>query len=178
VGNKVLMTVEELLRIPESAGEYSYELHQGVVVPVTRPRLKHTIMQGKLRRRLAAVAQPGGFAESELPFRPLREHELRVADVAYVCPERWKDIDPEDVFRTTPDLVIEVLSPSDMASELFEKEQLCLENGCREFWVVDGKRRQVRVTTAAGRVTIYKSGQSVPLTVCGDGELPVDSIFA
>ena len=72
-----------------------------------------------------------------MPFAPLPEYELRVADVAYLSPERFAQADPEDYIRGAPDLVIEVLSPSNTAAEIYEKEKLCLENGSREFWVVD-----------------------------------------
>jgi len=127
------MTVEEFLKIPEPVGDYSYELHQGALVRVTRPKLKHTILQGRIRDLLRAVMLQGSYSEIEFPFRPVPEQELRVADVAYVCLERWVNADPEDIFRGAPDLVIEVLSPSNTASEILEKEQICLENGCREF---------------------------------------------
>jgi Uma2 family endonuclease len=75
-----------------------------------------------------------------------------------------------------PDIVMEVLSPSNTASEMLDKEQICLENGAREFWVVDPVRRQVKVSGADGHAATYKAGQSVPLWF--GGTLPVDSIFA
>ena len=172
-----LMTVEEYRRIPEPVGPYSYELHQGELVKVSRPKARHYRLQMQLLKPLEAVAPPGSLVGIEFPFRPLPEHELRVADVAYVSPSRWQQVDPEDNLHGAPELVIEVLSPSNTAAEILAKEQICLENGCLEFWVVDDQRRQVRVTTADGRVTIYKPGQSIPLTVLGGGELSVDSIF-
>jgi hypothetical protein len=32
-------------------------------------------------------------------------------------------------------------------AEINDKEKLCLENGSKEFWVVDAKLRQVKVST-------------------------------
>ena len=52
---------------------------------------------------------------------------------------------------------------------------MCLENGAVEFWIVDPKRRQVRVSTREGSTHTYKCGQSIPLMF--GGELPVDPIF-
>lgn len=43
-------------------------------------------------------------------------------------------MDPDDYLRGAPDLIIEVLSPSNTATEICDKEKLCLENGAREFW--------------------------------------------
>jgi Uma2 family endonuclease len=59
-----------------------------------------------------------------------------------------------------------VLLPSNTAAEIFEKEKLCLQNGGREFWVVDPDRRQVKVSTPDGRTVTYPSGQEIPLAVC------------
>jgi Uma2 family endonuclease len=107
-----------------------------------------------------------------MPYRPLPEYEGWCADVAFVSKARWDSIDRW--LAGAPELVIDVLSPSNTAAELLEKEQICLENGAREFWIVDPKRRTVRVSTAGGHVT-YKSGQSIPLFF--GGSLAVDDIF-
>ncbi|MBI4907366.1 MAG: Uma2 family endonuclease [Acidobacteria bacterium] len=172
-----LMKVDEFLKLPEPVGDHTLDLHRGEVVRVTRPKLKRTILQKALQGNLEAAAPPGSFVTVEMPFRSEPEHELRCADVGYVSPERWATIDTESVFQGAPDLVVEVLSPSNTAAEILEKEQICLENGCREFWVVDPNRRHLRVTTSDGRIATYKPGQSVPLDVLGGGTLPVDSIF-
>lgn len=63
------------------------------------------------------------------------------------------------VISRAPELVIEVLSPSNTVEEILEKEGLCLENGCREFWVLDAKRRQVRVSTPDGLTRTYHGGR-------------------
>ena len=69
----------------------------------------------------------------EVPFRLLPEYELRTADVAVVSVVRLNQADPEDNLPGAPELVIEVLSPSNTAAEIIEKQGLCLENGCLEF---------------------------------------------
>ena len=77
-----------------------------------------------------------------------------------------------------PDLVIEVLSPSNTASEIIDKKTLCLENGSREFWVVDSEHRQVEVSTPDGLTVTYKAGQQVPLHFAPGTHLAVDAVFA
>ena len=79
---------------------------------MTRPKLKHTLIQRNLRRLLEKVAPRASFVEIELAFRALPEYELRVADVAYISPEHWKQVNREDHVRGVPDLVIEGLEPS------------------------------------------------------------------
>ena len=101
----------------------------------------------------------------------------KVADVAYLSAERWKTADLEDNIRGAPDLVIEVLSPSNSASEIYDREMLCLENGGQEFWVVDPDRRQVKVSTPDGRTVTYQSGPEIPLPLFGNAKVAVNDIF-
>jgi Uma2 family endonuclease len=173
-----LMTVEEFRKLPEDQGPVYHELRQGELVAVTRPKFKHHLIQSRLRDRLKGISPTGAFVEYEVAFRALPEHELRVADVAFISAERVAVVDPDDHLHGAPDLVIEVLSPSNMAAEIYDKEKLCLENGAKEFWVVDPDRRQVKVSTPDGRTVTYPSGQEIPLPLFGNAKVSVDAIFA
>jgi len=172
-----LITVEEFSQLPEDDGPVYHELRNGEVVAVPRPKLKHHVIQARLRDYLKALAPPASFVEYEVAFRALPEYEFRVADVAWISPERWGTADMEDNIRGAPDLVIEILSPSNSAAEMYDKEQLCLENGAKEFWVVDPRRRQVKVSTPDGTTRTWRSGQEIPLPLFGGHKLPVDTIF-
>ncbi|MGA3210123.1 MAG: Uma2 family endonuclease [Terriglobales bacterium] len=172
-----LMTVEEARKLPQDKGSVYHELRHGELVAVTRPKFKHYLLQDRLREQLRALAPPGGFVGYEFAFRPLTEYELRVADVAYVNPERAAHMDPEDNLRGAPDMVIEILSPSKTVAEMYDKEKLCLENGSSEFWVADLDRHQVKVSTPDGRTVTYTSGQAIPLPLFGGRQLSVDVVF-
>lgn len=172
------MTVEQFRQLPKDDGPVYHELRRGEVVAVARPKLKHALIQSRVRDTLKSIAPAGAYVDSEVAFRALPEYELRVADVAYVSPERFRQADLDDNIRGAPDLVIEILSPSNTAAEMNEREKLCLENGAREFWVLDADLRQVKVSTPDGITTTYKPGQEIPLRVLGAGALKVDDIFA
>lgn len=173
-----LMTVEDFRKLPEDQGPVYHELRHGEIVAVTRPKLKHSLIQGNLRDLLKQSMKSGGYVEIEVAYRPLPEHELWVADVAYLSAERFQQADPEDNIRGAPDLVIEVLSPSNTATEIYDKEKLCIENGAREFWVVDPVRRQVKVSTPDGHTQTWRSDQEIPLPLFGtEARVKVDDIF-
>ena len=172
-----LMTVEEFRRLPED-GSFYYELHHGEAVRVARPKLRHYCIQHFFLHKLTAVAEDRGFVGLEFNFRALPEYEFRVADVAFVCRERWEKIDLDDDFHGVPDLVIEILSPSNTASQILEEERLCLKNGAKEFWTVDPVTSLVRVSTPDGISHTYNLGDEIPLTVLGGATLKVDDIFA
>ena len=172
------MTVEEFRRLPEDSGAVYHELRHGEPIAVTRPKYKHYVIQRRIRDLLPEAAPGRGLVDIEFAFRPVAEHELRVADVAYLSAERERAIDPDDNLRGAPEIVIEILSPSNTVSEIFDKEKLCLENGALEFWVVDPERKQVKVSTPGGHTITYKSGQTMALEVLGNSTLAVDIIFA
>ena len=173
-----LMTIEEFRNLPEDDGPVYHELRHGELVAVTRAKFKHQMIQSRLRRLLEPLAPPGALVEAGVAFRALPQYELRVAGVAYLASERCAKVDPQDYIQGAPDLVIEVLSPSNTASEIYDKERLCLNNGAKEFWVVDPDRRQVKVSTPDGRTITWQSGQEIPLFVFGGAGVAVDAIFA
>jgi Uma2 family endonuclease len=173
-----LLTVGEFRKLPADSGPVYHELRHGEVVPVTRPKLKHSLIQRNLRRLLEALAEPGSYVDVEVAFRPLPEYELWAADVAYLARARFQQADAEDNIQGAPELVIGVLSPSNTAVEIYDKEQLCLHNGAQEFWVVDPDRRQVKVSTPDGHTITYQSGQQIPLRLFGAAKVAVDDIFA
>ncbi|MEP7353654.1 MAG: Uma2 family endonuclease [Acidobacteriota bacterium] len=172
-----LMTVAEFEAIPNPPGA-RYELHHGELVEVGYPKHRHVRIQRQLRRLLEEATDETGVVHTEMPYRPLPENECWGADVAYLSKARWDLIG--EYLDGVPDLVVEVLSPSNTASEMLDKRQLCLEHGAKEFWIVDPDRRQVEVSTPDGRVVPYKIGQRIPLRIIGSGttSLSVEEIFA
>jgi Uma2 family endonuclease len=84
------------------------------------------------------------------------------ADVGYVRAER-AEISEFGYLQGAPDLVVEVLSPSNTADEIDDRRTTCMSNGCLSFWVVNDKRKIVSVTE--GDVTKhYGLSSKIPST--------------
>lgn len=171
-----LITVEQFRQLPKS-GEFTYELQDGKVVAVTRPKPRHWKLQSRMRRLLEPQLKAFGEVEIELPFRPVAEFNLRVADVAAISRERWDAIDPDVDLLGAPELVIEIKSPSNTQRRLQELVSLCLHNGAIEGWILDTNQKTVAVARGTEPTVTYGPGSSVPLTSFGGGELAVDEIF-
>jgi Uma2 family endonuclease len=171
-----LMTFAEFNELPDEVCR-RHELRRGELVEVADPKLKHALRQYHLVQLLKAAGGAAAFVTVEFGFRVLPEYEYRRADVVYISPERLAAANGEDYFQGAPDLVIEVLSPSNTKAEMREKASLCLANGCLEFWVLDEGKRQVTVSTPDGATMTYHSGQVIPLRLFGDALLQVDQIF-
>lgn len=171
----VLMTVEQYRKLP-GREDIIQELHWGMVVALTRPKMKHAKLQSRLVRLMRPKAEHLGVVETEVAFRALPEYDLRGADVAYVSQQRWDETADDDNLRGSPEIVIEVLSPSNTKAEIHEKAVLCLSTGTREFWVVDPKRKTVSVTPQNGEPVVYQIEDRIPLAMFGS-HLDVSSIF-
>ena len=115
------------------------------------PNRTHYLVRRRLRRYLEKAVGGAGEVDIEMPFRPLADFEYWQADVAYVSRTRWDQTPSERHLEGAPDLVVEVLSPSNTAAEILDRRNVCLENGSREFWLVDVEHRQVEVSPPDGR---------------------------
>jgi Uma2 family endonuclease len=171
-----LMTVEQYSALPDPKGG-RYELHHGALVEVSFPSRVHWEIQQRLTDILKPLASGRGRVGPEFAFRPLAEYELWAADVAFISQPRY-DAGPADTYvRGVPELVIEVLSSSNTVSEINEREAMCLENGCLEFWVIDPKRKTVKVSTPDRKTITYIESDTIPLTLPAPGQLLVSQIF-
>jgi Uma2 family endonuclease len=84
---------------------------------------------------------------------------------------------PRSPAVSTPELIVELLSPSNSAAEMPAREEICLENGAREFWIVDPEHKQVKISTREGRAATYKTGSTIPVFFAPGKTIVVDAIF-
>lgn len=169
------MTVEQYRQLPDRE-DVVQELHGGVVVTFARPKMKQAKLQSRLAKLLRPKAEHSGVVETEVAFRALPEYDLRGAEVAYVSQQRWDTAPDDDNLRGSPELVIEVLSPSNTKAGIHKKAVLCLSSGAQEFWVVDPKRETVSVTRQGDVPAIYRRGDCIVLSLF-DSSLDVSEIF-
>lgn len=133
-----------------TCGDERVELIDGVIVPMTpasnepaRVTATITILLGMhiLPRKLGSVLS----AEAGFVLFPDRETVL-APDVAFVRAGREPQGEARWHFaRLAPDLVVEVLSPSDRASDMQAKVALYHEAGVPLIWVVDPREETVAV---------------------------------
>jgi Uma2 family endonuclease len=172
----LLMTVAQFRSRPENGAVFE-ELHWGELVSMSRPKPWHVKLQMLLAELLRPLLSDNGYVVTELPFRAVPEYDLRAADVAFVSRRRWDQVAEQDLCGA-PELVIEIVSPSNSRAQLREYAALCLANGCGEFWIIDRESRSVTVTQSTGESICYSAEQLVPVFGGTHGELSVARIFA
>lgn len=170
-----LMTVADFERIPEPSGGH-YELHHGEPILVPPPILEHALIQRKLMLLLHQLCT-GWFVTMEFAFRPLPEYEVWVADVVALRMERLLKGPKKAWISGAPELVVEILSPSNTAQEMNDREQICFQGGCQEFWIVDPKLNTVRISTHDGKWRTYEQKDEIPLNRFGAASLHVAAVF-
>jgi Uma2 family endonuclease len=170
------LTVADYAKAARPTGGW-WELRHGELIHVTFPSSLLYKLQDRLVTLLRAAAGSGWFIGLEIAFRPAPEHELWAADVAAVASARWDDAG-EDWLSGSPELVIEVLSPSNTASEMLDREQTCFRGGCLEFWVVDPSLRLVRISRQDGSSIACAEDDEIPLALLGGGCFAVSALFA
>lgn len=119
---------------------------------------------------------PGYFVGLEILCRVATSPQPTTIPFGAVSRLQWDSRPAGGLLPGLPELVIEVLSPSNTVSEMLEKEEMCLSSGAREFWLVDPIRRAVRISSTSEPNRAYSSGAAIPLP-SGD-TLPVDLIFS
>src|SRR5205807_2377355 len=90
----------------------------------------------------------------------LGSNTVRQPDVAYISKVRGGTI-PAKVFPVGPDLAVEVISPSETATEINDKVNLYFQGGTRQVWLVYPVTKTVYVYQAVNQVDILGIGQEI-----------------
>jgi len=122
-----------------------YELIDGEVVEVQPMGIYSAAVANRLNKHLSAYSLDRGTGESYMDaiFRvPLRRdlNRNRKPDVAFVSFERWPEDRPipyrGNPLDVVPDLMVEVISPTDEAEEVLKKAFEYLQAGARLVWLI------------------------------------------
>jgi Uma2 family endonuclease len=171
------LTVEAYEKIANPPGG-RYELHHGQLVFMTYPLRPHKALQRRLREMLEPAAKPRGFlVDTEYPYRPPPQREVWSADVA--CLKQARDNATEKWLQGSPELVIEVGSPSNGKDELHDKAMTTLAgDGAMEFWIVDTRSRCVTVYSKTSGTRAHTSAADPPFVACLGVPVSLDFLFS
>jgi Uma2 family endonuclease len=176
-----MLTVEEFLGL--SLPEGKAELVRGEVRVTPPPGAPHGVAAINLVVALSVYAKARGLGRvfgDNFGYELVRlPRTVRVPDGSFVASHRLPEngVGP-GVLRIAPDLVIEVLSPSETASELEEKLDDYTLAGTHLIWVVDPVRRTVTVIASSAAVKWLREGESLDGgDVIPGFALPVAEIF-
>lgn len=93
----------------------------------------YSVIQGEIQRLL--YKQLGRHGKIIPECSMLTSDNIKVADVAWVSPERYTKVKHEITYSIAPELCIEVMSDGNAAAEMEFKRTLYLAAGAEEFWL-------------------------------------------
>lgn len=184
------LTLEAYLALPEIKGRW--EVIDGVIEMAAMPTAGHQWIMGNLYRELFPYVHSRQLGVVFLPPSDVliqAEPKLRVRqpDLIYFSTERTgfrglEDFQGLKIFRDAPDLVIEILSPSDTKKRLAGKLADYASIGVPEVWLVAPKAETVEVLALHEgryeRAGLFGRGETIASAVLPDLELAVDVVFA
>jgi Uma2 family endonuclease len=151
-----LITADELLDMPhrdEHGNDCRLELMRGELKVMSPSKPLHGIMCARITIKLGSFVEENDLGETfgaETGFVVERDPDTVLgADAAYVSRGRLATVESFDkFFPFAPDLAIEVLSPSNTASEINRKIALYFAAGSLAVWVFNPKKRTAAVYTS------------------------------
>jgi len=141
-------TDDELEALPKDG--HKYELLDGdlTLSPVHMNHGKLCMRLGAMLLTFAESHDLGEVFDSSTGFR-LADDLLLSPDVSFVSKARMRSLAPrlDKFFPGAPDLVVEVLSPSDRMTQINRKLEHYFDHGAKLAWLINWKKEQVHTYT-------------------------------
>ena len=142
-----LITADELMRLPDDG--HRYELLKGELLTMSPTSGKHGVVAMRLSRILANYIEDSDLGltfAAETGFRLEHDPDTVLApDFAFVSRDRISTLPDDGYVRLAPDLVVEVISPSQSDKEMRLKAVLWISLGVKQVWLVQPKKRTVEL---------------------------------
>ena len=143
----VRYTYQDLLALPESASRH--EILDGKLYVTAAPRVNHQRLVRDLGALMHGLARAHGLGEVVGPVTVhVNDEMVFEPDLAFIRADRMHIVDPEGDVHGVPDLVVEVLSPSNRSYDRGLKRKHYLGAGVPEVWLVDLDGRSIEVWRA------------------------------
>ncbi len=173
------MTTEEFARHPDRK---NYVLIDGQVIERQDTFLTSFIAGNAMSclREYGNTDRTGYVLGSGLGYVFARRlNTVRKPSVSYIQAKRMTDAAmKEDFCSIVPDLIVEVLSPKDLADEVDQKVEEWLAAGVRLVWVINPRTKQVRVYGSDGGYGLLREADTLTAEAVLPGfRCPVADLF-
>jgi Uma2 family endonuclease len=174
---QALMTAAEFDALPEEEGR-KWELLDGELIEVSSATPKHNLILLTLAALLKAFSRQHHLGtvlpETDLAVGPATR--LR-PDLSYFRRETWQSVDVDRVpVIATPDIAIEIISPSETATTVERKVKKYLGWGVREVWLLYPEIRVIYTHVRNGAQRLSE-GAFLTSDLIPGFNAPVDEIF-
>ncbi len=152
------------------------------------------LVKGQIKEMPPATGRPHGRIETEIGFHLRRfvgKHDLgevmvgevgiytkrdpdsvRAADVLFISHERLEQADPEGFLDVPPELIAQIMSPTNSWEEMRQKLKEYFDVGVDTVWVLEPSNRAVQVYRGIDQVRTLETNDVLK----GDGPLDEFSV--
>lgn len=171
---KTLISVEEFDRLEED--EFRYELDEGELITMTRPRLRHARIEGNLYFALRSYLEQNriGVVLGADILYVLGPATKRAPDVSVI----FRTVDPDQEIQGAPDIAAEIFSPSNTRRAMQRKFGQFFATGCKLAWIIDPKIRTVEIWESATEPSrVLHESDSLDTPPLPGFSLPIAKLF-
>lgn len=173
-----LMTAEELIKLPR--GRHRYELVKGELLTMSPAGGEHGAVVVNLTAPLATHVKAqklGRVFGAETGFKLETDPDTVLApDISFIRKGRL-DALPRNYPEIVPDLVVEVISPSERKGQVSKKAEQWLSFGVKSVWLVRPDNRTVETISAEGKRRILHQADMLVDSIVPGFEIQVSTIF-
>jgi len=112
---------------------FKIELNRWGQIIMSPAKNSHSVLQGRIQRELFRRLGDRGEIIPECAIQTA--DNVKVADVAWISPERYQQVRQEIAYSIAPELCVEVISASNSKPEMLQKKELYLAAGAVEVWL-------------------------------------------
>jgi Uma2 family endonuclease len=167
------LTFEEYLQTPET--NLRHEVIDGMFVMSPSPTVEHQLLLGNLHRLVSEFVARNErgtviMAPADLLIRKIPKLRVRQPDLMFIASARSSraELRRVQIIEISPDLAVEILSPSNTTTRWAELSADYASIGVPELWRVDPEAESVEVYSLAEGAYVLAS--------CSEGEDAVHSV--
>jgi Uma2 family endonuclease len=177
-------TYDDYLQLPDDGNRY--EIIDGVLYMANAPAYDHQYAVGQIFGEIRNFVKGKNLGVVlTAPFEVHLSEKTRPVqpDVLFIANDRKPDVSAQ-VFKGSPDIVVEVISPSSLRLDQHIKFGAYEQAKVREYWLVDPKTRSVEVYSLPKDGPEYvllgqfSNNEKMKSAVLDGLEIDVSSLFA
>lgn len=174
-------TYEDYSRLPDTG--WRYELIEGELLMSPAPHPKHQIVINRLGTAL--TNHVNRHQQGQVVYAPIdvflpAENTSVQPDILFLAQDRL-DLISDRGIEGSPDLIIEILSPSNWIIDRQDKFVLYEKTGVQEYWIVDIKQQTVEVFSLTDNryelLGRYATGEQAPSRLLDGFSIPVNDLW-
>ena len=159
-----------------------WELIDGVPFLMSAPTWQHQEISSNLHYQLYGLLKGKSCKVYAAPFDVrlnayTHDNTVVQPDLLVLCDRTKLD---KTGCKGTPDLVIEIVSPSTSSRDRLQKFNIYRQSGVREYWIVepDEKKVSVHVLSNEDYITrIYDKTDSIPIRILDNSKIDLTEVF-